>query len=123
MINQLRKKLKKKKKVVPKDSFEVEPIKIKSTSRSVIELKNIFENCENDIFGTKEPLKEDDLYNRFLSFLDANRTGKKLPTAAYTEQQLQIGQKKRKELSKKAYEAGILRKPTKNSYEFIEKVI
>ncbi|MEN8907864.1 MAG: hypothetical protein ABF289_18080 [Clostridiales bacterium] len=111
---------KKKKNSGSKCGPEVEPLKIRTTSTAVITLIQYFENGENNTFGSTEPQNENDIYNTFLSFIRANKNGKKLPQARLIEEHLSIKTKKRKELAKRAFEAGILRKPTPNSYEFID---
>lgn len=111
---------KKKKNSRSNNSSEVEPIKIKPTSKAVIMLIQNFENDKNNTFSSTAPQNYDNLYNTFLSFIQANRKGNKLPLSRLIEEHLSIKTKKRKEFAKKAFEAGILVKPTPNSYEFKE---
>jgi hypothetical protein len=109
----------KRKKNGSKNGSKVEPIKIRTTSSSVIELNTRLKKGENDIFGSTEPQNIDEIYNRFLSFIQSYRAGKRLPQGRAIEQALNISSKKRKELAKRAFDEGILRKPTPNSYEFV----
>lgn len=97
----------------------VDTIKIKPTSKPVIELISNFKNINIDTFSSKEPQNDDELYITFREFIYKHRDGDNLPKAAIIESHLNIGNKKRKQLLKKAKEEGILYKPTENSYKFV----
>lgn len=90
--------------------------KIPSTLNSVIELIWNFKNIDMDTYKTSRPLFEDDLYNTFVLYLDAKRKGAKLPRGKNIEEELGITTFKRKELSKKAFEDGILIKGQNGYY-------
>lgn len=102
--------------MVEKVVDEVGGNKIPSTLNSVIELICNLKNTDIDNYETSRPLFEDEIYNTFLDYLDAHRIGAKLPKGKATEDDLKITTFKRKELSKKAFEDGILMKGNNGYY-------
>lgn len=90
--------------------------KIPPTLNSVIELICNLKNIDMGTYKTSRPLLNDDIYNTFLDYLDAHRSGAKLPKGKDIEDQLGITAFKRKELSKKAFEDEILMKGQNGYY-------
>lgn len=98
------------KKTGPKDRTEIFCHGPVTPSKSAIALTEYFKNDQNDTFGPVGPVNFNDLYCTFVDYLKTYSEGDVLPKTIDIEQDLQITNKKRRELYSKAIEENIILK-------------
>lgn len=98
------------KKTGPEDRTEIFCHGPVTPSKQAIALTEYFKNDENNTFGPVGPVNFDDLYCRFADYLKAYSEGDVLPKTSQIENDLQITNKKRRELYAKAQDESIILK-------------
>lgn len=84
------------------DKSEIVFHKLETPSSEAIALINYFKNPENDTFNSSDLSNLNDLYSRFEQYVKTNSKGDILPKIVDIETELQISNKKRRELYSKA---------------------